>query len=295
MTCPVCGSEKIFLKYPSNLASAGKNYLVTDGRFGMHGNVFQCKNCDLGWINDAAVAAETISSYGSDDLDGVYEKERENRKKTAAALVEKIKKIKPDGRLLDIGCYSGVFLEVAQEHDYEVFGIEVSPKALALAGQKIRGDLRQGMAEEVLAQFPDNYFDVITLFDVIEHLREPGGVLKLIKTKLKDDGLLAFSTPNFSSFISKLQGKNWHALLPHHLYYFSNNNLEMLLNQNGLRLEKIGSIGRHFTLNYLVGQIGGLNLPFAKFLIGTINFFKLGKTVVPINLFDQLLIFAKKK
>jgi 2-polyprenyl-3-methyl-5-hydroxy-6-metoxy-1,4-benzoquinol methylase len=295
MLCPICQSEKTFLKYPANLDEAGKNYRITDSRFGVHGDIYQCRTCLVAWVAEVALVEQAVASYGAESFDEVYEQERSNRKKTAEILVKKIKKIKAQGKLLDIGCYSGIFLEAAKEAGYEIFGIEASESALAVARQKTGGDLRVGLAEEVLAQFPDNYFDIITLFDVIEHLRLPGPVLALINSKLKTDGLLVFSTPDAASLLAKIQGKNWHIILPHHLYYFSEKNLKMLLEQNGLRQQKIGYIGRHFTLDYLAGQTEGINRPLAKALIGAIKFFRLGKITVPINLFDQLLIFARKK
>jgi 2-polyprenyl-3-methyl-5-hydroxy-6-metoxy-1,4-benzoquinol methylase len=295
MVCPICNSEEIFLKYESNIDSFGKNYLVTDGSFGAHADIFKCKRCGLGWIDGANFKREAVSSYFTDGLDETYEKERKNRKKTADILIRKIKKIKPCGRLLDIGCYSGIFLEVAQKYNYDIFGIEASSSALEIARQKVIGDFRSGMAEDVLSQFPDRYFDIITLFDVLEHLGEPKEILLLIKSKLKDDGLLVFSTPDFSSLVAKIQREKWHAILPHHLYYFSIKNLKILLRENGFRNKKVCYIGRHFTADYLSSQMPSVNKILAKIFFIIIKIFRLNGLVIPINLFDQLLIFAKKE
>ncbi len=295
MICPVCYSQNVVLKYPSNLREVGQFYHITDERLGVHSDVYQCRVCNLAWVCDSETVARVISSYETENFDETYEKERENRKKTASVLVGKIKKIKPHGKLLDIGCYSGIFLEAAQEVGYEIFGIEASRGALALARQKIKGDLRVGMAENILVDFPDKSFDIIILFDVLEHLSNPQKVLTLIKLKLKDDGLLVFSTPDFSSFLSKIQGKNWHALLPQHLFYFSVGNIKLILAQTGFGLKKYCYIGRHFSFFYLLQHYLNSRGSTGKWFLKFVKSSGLANLTIPINLFDQLLIFANKK
>ncbi|MDD5290332.1 MAG: class I SAM-dependent methyltransferase [Patescibacteria group bacterium] len=295
MNCPVCDNQNIILKYPSNLKELGESYNITDSRFGVHGDIYQCRKCQLAWVGNTKIAEQAISCYGAENFDEAYEKERDNRKKTAGILVRKIKEIKPQGKLLDIGCYSGIFLEAAEEAGYEIFGIEASGHALSVAAKKIKGDLRVGMAENVLLEFSDKYFDIITLFDVLEHLREPKKVLFLINKKLKDDGLLVFSTPDFSSFFSKLQGKKWHAFLPQHLFYFSIKNLVSLLAQTGFIYKKSCHVGRRFSFFYLISHFLDSRQIAAKPLLNFIRLLGLAELTIPINLFDQLLIFAQKK
>ncbi|HOY56347.1 MAG TPA: class I SAM-dependent methyltransferase [bacterium] len=295
MICPVCHSQNIILKYPSNLKEVGQFYHVTDSRLGVHSDVFCCLDCGLAWVCDSKTVARVISSYETENFDETYEKERENRKKTADILVNKVKKIKPQGKLLDIGCYSGIFLEAAQEAGYEIFGIEASRGALALARQKVKGDLRCGMAEKILVDFPDKSFDIITLFDVLEHLPDPQKVLTLIQLKLKDDGLLVFSTPDFSSLLSKIQGKKWHALLPQHLFYFSIRNIKIILSQTGFKSKKYCYIGRHFSFFYLLQHYLNSHRSTSKFFLNFIRSLGVANLTIPINLFDQLLIFATKK
>lgn len=295
MICPICGNQNIILKYQSNLEEVGKRYSITDSRFGVHGDINQCLDCKLAWVGNMKIVEQAVLSYKAENFDETYEKERDNRKKTAEVLVKKIKKVKPQGKLLDVGCYSGIFLQAAEGVGYEVFGIDASGRALALAAQKVKGNLRIGLVENILLEFPDKYFDIITLFDVLEHLRDPRKILSLINQKLKDDGLLVFSTPDFSSPISKLQGKNWHALLPQHLFYFSFKNLKMLLEGNGFEVFKKGNNSRYFSLGYLVRQLTGVNKSLSKIFGLVVKFLKVENFVMPINMFDQMLIMARKK
>lgn len=294
MICPICGSEKSFLKYPANLAFLGEIYFITDSRIGKHGDIFKCQTCGLAWV-DPVFAQKTIQGYVASGFDEVYEKERISRLKTADVLVKKIKKLKPAGKLLDIGCYNGIFLEIAQKYNYEIFGIEASSAAVNRSAPSIRENLKVGLAEEALKQFPDNFFDVITLFDVIEHLGNPGRILSEANRKLKKDGLLVFSTPNLNSLMARLQGGSWYAILPHHLHYFSLKNLSLLLAQNGFLIEKTGQIGRHFTFEYLSEHLSGISSVLSKIFSAVFKTFKINQIIIPINFFDQLLVFAKKK
>ena len=126
MICPICNSSKTFLKFKSNLNQPMNEFQVANNFFGMHGNVYKCRECNLGWVHDKYLTGQLLSNYQRSTLDEVYEKEYKGRKKTANALIKKIKKIKPTGKILDIGCYTGIFLQTAQETGYIPFGIEAS-------------------------------------------------------------------------------------------------------------------------------------------------------------------------
>jgi len=109
-------------------------------------------------------------------------------------------------RLLDVGCSSGALLLVAKECGYDAVGAEPAKKAAATA---------QGLGFEVFpsylqdAGFPENHFDVITLFEVIEHLPEPEDLIREIRRILKPGGLLLIGTGNGDSWTVSLLGNSW--------------------------------------------------------------------------------------
>ncbi len=142
---------------------------------------------------------------------------------------------KKNGRLLDFGCATGDFLHVmAQKSGWDLYGIDINSYAVDIAKTK---HLRvfAGTLDE--AKFPDKYFDVITLWEVLEHLRDPIGILKKINDILKPDGLVIIRVPNLQSIDEKMFGKYWAGYdAPRHLYVFSPQTIRKILNLAGFEI-----------------------------------------------------------
>jgi len=109
-------------------------------------------------------------------------------------------------RLLDVGCSSGALLLVAKECGFEPFGAEPAKQAAATA-QKLGFDVFSGFLHD--AHYPDNHFDVVTLFEVIEHLLIPDEIVREIRRILKPGGLLLIGTGNADSWTVKMQRGSW--------------------------------------------------------------------------------------
>jgi len=92
-------------------------------------------------------------------------------------------------KILDIGCGQGAFLEEIKTYYSETWGIEVKTKEAKIAKTKV-DKILVGKVEDLINEIPDNYFDCITLNDVLEHLLEPTEVLSYLKSKLSKDGIL---------------------------------------------------------------------------------------------------------
>ena len=149
-------------------------------------------------------------------------------------LIERYKK---PGRILDIGCATGGFLNLAKERGWETFGVEISDYAADLAIQKHHLNVFKGLLEE--AHFKEGYFDIICASDIVEHVNDPRGFIGEVRRVLADDGLLYLAFPNAESFyykffglISRYNYKNYF-LLPHHLWHFSPGTIRLLLNKTG--------------------------------------------------------------
>ena len=139
-------------------------------------------------------------------------------------------KTKAPGRLLDIGCASGFFLDEARRQGWETVGLEISEYASSVAREHLELDVHTGTLETSL--FPPESFDVITAWDVIEHLPNPAEFFTKIVALLKPGGWFACGTPNFDSWARKIRKQNWHHLRPpEHLSYFSPKTLERVLVQ----------------------------------------------------------------
>ena len=141
------------------------------------------------------------------------------------------------GRILEIGCGRGLLLRHLAQLGHECHGIERSALAARRAAQS--EELRVYTQPLEKCHFADEYFDVVILWHVLEHLDHPQATLAQISRLLKPGGLLYLEVPNLSSLQSCSTGKNWfHLDVEHHLYHFSLNGLHQLLLSTGFNVEE---------------------------------------------------------
>ncbi|MBE0410916.1 MAG: class I SAM-dependent methyltransferase [Anaerolineales bacterium] len=155
---------------------------------------------------------------------------------------------KKSGRLLDIGCATGVFLAGMKVHpEWELIGVEINKQAAEIAREQNQLNVVHGTLED--AGFPSEFFDAVTMWDVLEHLHDPSSSLKEIHRILKPDGVLVFRVPNLNSWDAKLFGAAWAGLdAPRHLYVFDPQTLSSLLAKNNFEIHKMGcNIGSYPT------------------------------------------------
>jgi len=145
-------------------------------------------------------------------------------------------------RLLDVGCSSGALLLVAKECGYEAFGAEPAKQAAATA-RKLGFDVFPGYLQD--AHYPDNHFDVVTLFEVIEHLLDPADLLREIRRILKPRGLLLIGTGNADSWTARLLGGSWEYfdIRSHggHISFFNPKSISLLARQCGFDMHTIST------------------------------------------------------
>lgn len=263
-------------------------------------NLYTCKNCGLIFV--WPTPQHLADLYSQDYFGGAkhgfgyvdYEEDKFAMTETFNSYLKKIEKFVPqNGKMLDVGAATGFFVRLALERGWEASGIEISDYAVSIARQKglnvISGTLEA-------ADFNPASFDVITVWDVIEHLSDPKTHLITINKILKNGGIIAINTPDSGSLTAKILGKHWHLLVPpEHLIIFNQKNLSSLLKSCGFDVLWIGKEGKKFTLQYAFQTFSNkLNL---KIFSRIAEFFKdnfVGKINVPINLRDNFLIIAKK-
>lgn len=149
---------------------------------------------------------------------------------------------KPRGRLLDVGCGNGLYLHAFQRLGWEAHGVEISATVAEQTRRTLGLNVVGGVLED--AKFPDGSFDVVTLFNVLEHLREPVGTLREVYRILKKDGIVVMALPNFRSLGALIFRSYWFPLeLPRHLYQFTPATLGALLARvGGMRLVKVNHL-----------------------------------------------------
>jgi SAM-dependent methyltransferase len=225
--------------------------------------------------------------------DDFYVQEEAGRRQSADIILKYLKKLNKKGRILDVGCATGFLLDQARKQGWEVYGVELSAWAVDYAKDKLQlPNITQGSLKD--AGYPANFFDVVVLKDVIEHLTDPKETLEQIRHVLKPAGIMCCNTPDIDSLASKMLGAKWWGIKQSHLYYFNKNNLSALFKATGFVPLKVRSHARTFTLNYWIYNLLGYKPGFAFVRSWLDKKPAWANKLVCIDLGDQVEMFARK-
>lgn len=295
--CNLCGADDGRLLYPSTLGNGRPTldaYNCTNYGYGRHHAIVRCRRCALVYANPRYVQDELIDEY-EQVVDPLYEQEREGRVLTFERHLQPIEALVGDfrgKRILDVGAYTGIFVETARAHGWDAYGTELSQWAAALCRE--RGlNVRAGTLEE--AAFPDDHFDVVTSWDVVEHLNDPKGHMAEMHRVLKPGGLVVIHTIDIDAPFARLMGKRWPWLMEMHVTYFSRRTLAAMLEAVGFTVIRAEPQGRYIRLSYLASRLGAIHPALHRAADGALRRLGLGTRAVPINLGDLVTTYALKR
>jgi SAM-dependent methyltransferase len=222
--CPSCGGTgaQEWLRAPDRLHGRQDEYTLV-----------RCPACSLVWLSSPPKPEEMHLHYTDAyhkliSAGGLNSPHRWRARK--AALTPH----RSSGALLDLGCSSGTFLEFMKGEPWRLYGIEMSAEGARTAEE--RSGAKVFVGDILDAQFPPESFDVITCFDVFEHLYEPWKVMVHVSEWLKPGGIFYVLVPNVDSAEARVFGSYWHGLeLPRHLFHYSPASLKFLAQSAGLR------------------------------------------------------------
>lgn len=199
-------------------------------------------------------------------------------------------------KLLDLGCAMGFFMEEAKKAGFDPYGLDVSEYAVSKAKKLFPNHVFVSPVENLSHLSNLSNLDVITMFDLIEHLKDPRLALQKIKKVMSKNGVLVVQTGNVSSLWARLQRKNWHFFAPpQHLHFFSRKTITDLLNQSGFEVTKIEIDGKWVSLRYLFHMMRYINRDkSANFLYNLTRHNFLGKIPILFKFGDNMIVFAKK-
>jgi len=294
--CNLCGSSRTKVVYPSTIQSHPNDQLKCECTNAGHGSYYQlvqCEECGLNFSSPRP-SKEVLETGYSEVKDEKYEKEKEGRIKTFQRNLRNISKYKSIGKILDVGCSLGVFLSEAKKVGWDAFGIEPSRWCVEQAQKQYSFPIRQGTSDD-LKNF-NQTFDVVTLWDVLEHVEDPLQTLIDCRDVLNKEGVFVFSTVDFGSLYARLLGKKWPWLMTMHIFYFDKNTIKKYLEKVGLELLEIKVYKHTVSLNYLIYKLNKINRPLAgvvQFLQNTVLFQK--NLYCTIGMGDFVEVYTKKK
>lgn len=256
--CPVC-------------AAAGYQQKHALGRW----RIVECNNCSFVYVNPRLQKSELLKIYSSNYFDNRefgyyhYTENKELRKKNFQKWISDalpfFKSHQPS-KALDIGCAAGYCLEVFQQHSWQPYGIELD-KVLA-SELRMKGFQ---IFDTPLVQLQTNErFDLISLFDVLEHLTDLDYNMRKMHSLLKEDGVLVLVTPDYGSWQRKLFRRKWFQFKPlEHINYFTLSTLQKLATNNGFQIISSKRSGQFCDTSFLENRLKKYNF---RFLLPVFHF-----------------------
>jgi 2-polyprenyl-3-methyl-5-hydroxy-6-metoxy-1,4-benzoquinol methylase len=301
--CAVCGEEQYTVlrsaNYPPNLTqealahvySASSQHVLLD-------QIVKCNNCELIYLNPRARRDVILSSYAN-AVDPTFVEHNPLRvatfQRNLAALCKELE-ILPcrERHVLDVGCAGGAFPAAAHQLGFSVVGVEPSAWLSEEARKNYGLDIRTGTLES--QHFNEASFDIVTLWDVIEHLIEPKVVLERIRTLLKNEGLIVINYPDHGSLARRALGDRWPFYLSVHLIYFTISTIQRFLEQLGFRVILVKpywqTLGLGYVLQRATPYLGALKVV-PKVFSRAVEWLGCGDLPVRYNM-GQTMVVARK-
>jgi 2-polyprenyl-3-methyl-5-hydroxy-6-metoxy-1,4-benzoquinol methylase len=234
-SCIICGEDQ-FIHYLDC-----KDHFLSKQTF----TIVECVGCGFRFINPRPLTGKLGQYYKSENyishsgtkkgfVNKIY---LLARKFTQDRKYNIVQAFKPMGSILDIGCGSGELLKLFQKKGWKTVGIEPDELVRKTAINRYSLDIRE---EVSLKNISDGFFDVITMWHVLEHVPDLVDRVKEVKRMLKNDGVLIVAVPNSNSMDAKIYEEHWAAYdVPRHLWHFTKDSIAMLFRNHGMVIAKI--------------------------------------------------------
>jgi SAM-dependent methyltransferase len=242
--CPVCKGVGL-----AELLVAPDRYHKRSEQYHLQ----RCKACSCVWLSNPPQPEEMTFHYGPDYYRGIAMAGEAPKRWRKQGVV--ISRYKQSGDILDIGCSSGGFLGTLKGQLWRLYGIEI---AGAMADRaRVNTGAEVFVGDALSAPFAVESFDVVTCFDVLEHVYDPLGLLKKAHEWLRPGGIFYTMLPNINSWEARMLRSYWYGLeLPRHLFHFSPKSLRVAMESVGFEEGHIETLPNSF-LEHSAHYIGG--------------------------------------
>jgi len=257
VACDLCGGTSVKVVYPSSLTEEDLEHSLEQhtysGWTNAAGRIVECRACRLRFVSPRERASGIWQTYRQ-IIDPFVLQNLEARRMAFARGLRQIEKLRrPPGRLLDVGCSVGLFLDLARKSGWEVEGVEASEWSAAQAreqGFRVHNEL----FEQV--ELPERSYEVVCFWDVLEHVPSPRLVLEKAHRLLRPGGLLMVSTPDITSLSARLLGRRWWFVERDHIFYYSTATLSEQLRRTGFEPRARHGVLRTYPVSYLLRKLG---------------------------------------
>jgi SAM-dependent methyltransferase len=228
-------------------------------------HLIECNSCGLVSIHPIP-SDQKLSEYYRKEYYALPEKgivgylERKLNEAVFRTDLKHIERHSKRGKLLDIGSGNGYFLKFAKENNWQTLGVEMSPDASKYAREQ-KLEILNNSIEDV--HLPKNEFEVITMFNVLEHMTNLNSILKKVRDSLKPNGLLVIEVPNIESLQKKVFKNYWcHLDVPRHIFHFKRKSFLRLVGKSGFNV--VDEFSVPFSLHEVAGWLLSLSLLLRK-------------------------------
>jgi ubiquinone/menaquinone biosynthesis C-methylase UbiE len=289
--CPLCSSIS---GNPFQIKFSGKEIST------IFHNAIKCENCGIEYLDDYTKTREDIynesySVWGNDtqnDFPSVKRSKIEIFKHTLNKIIKKSQI--HEGNFLDIGTGTGLMLDCARDTGFLPWGIEFSGFSSKRAAQNHPSRVICGTLNAT--RFKDQFFNVITMTDVLEHLFDPVNLLQELNRILSKSGILCITTPDTNSITKKILGANWFQYKREHLLYYNRKSIEYLLTNSGFKLITYKTNIKFLNLKYCSMYAKKYSNPFIESIFNISNHLPafLREYPLPFPFTGEALILATK-
>ncbi len=292
-SCSLCGSSSHRELYPQTISGGSTispdDFNCTNPGHGEHFRIVSCNDCGMVYCSPRPAPEALAMLYGEGE-DPTYVHEQDGRVRTFDASLDRMGAI--SGSLLDIGCQTGIFMDRAQRRGMDVYGLEPSSYATKLAQQAGRKVIC-GVAPCSLPW--GKKFDVITLWDVIEHVHDPLEILKFCFDNLNPGGQLHLSTMYLDSWYVRLVGRKWPWFMRMHIQYFTRKSITQALTAVGFTDIRIRAHKHIVHRGYLLQKLAKLSWPLR--LVGRLGAWFLADRdgYIPVSMGDMMHVCGVRK
>lgn len=285
-TCPLCQSATAKEVY--------KSHNLT---------LLKCGKCELSYLWPMPAPDEIKKFYSQEYFE--YEKDsahayadyqamEKSLAKEAWRKINFIRSFTTARMLLDLGCGLGTFLKEAKAKGYKVSGNDISDYAQKTVSTELKVPFYKGSVAQ--SALPKRHFELVTAWDVFEHIPEISAAFKNVSSTIVENGFLFLTTPNIKSVDSKILGRYWYGYkkIPEHLIFFSPESIRYALENNGFEVLTIKTWGFERDFNFIAQKLKLYNSLVAKIFFGVISALGLRHKSIYLPLTDMMVVARKK-